>query len=227
MDDPLQPSSLQPSLLPAGPEQASPARPLGVLPADFFLRDPVAVARELIGARLVRTLEDGRVLGGRVVEAEAYDCPRDPSCHVIRRLPGAAQALSGPAGRLYFHASYEHRLLNVVCREEGVQATILIRALEPLQGEEQMLGFRPVRRRLDLTNGPAKLMQALNITADLDRQSVDGPALHFLAGKPLPDSAIQVTARVGLRLGAELPWRFLERGNKWVSAGKPSAELAT
>jgi DNA-3-methyladenine glycosylase len=206
MDDPLQPSSLQPSLLPAGPEQASPARPLGVLPADFFLRDPVAVARELIGARLVRTLEDGRVLGGRVVEAEAYDCPRDPSCHVIRRLPGAAQALSGPAGRLYFHASYEHRLLNVVCREEGVQATILIRALEPLQGEEQMLGFRPVRRRLDLTNGPA---------------------LHFLAGEPLPDSAIQVTARVGLRLGAELPWRFLERGNKWVSAGKPSAELAT
>jgi DNA-3-methyladenine glycosylase len=70
-------------------------------------------------------------------------------------------------------------------------------------------------------------MQALNITADLDKQSVDGPALHFLAGEPLPDSAIQVTARVRLRLGAELPWRFLERGNKWVSAGKPSAELAT
>ncbi|WP_407568818.1 DNA-3-methyladenine glycosylase [Deinococcus altitudinis] len=216
---------VQPSLLHAGSQQPSSERPPVVLPADFFARDPVLVARELIGTRLVRTLEDGRVLAGRVVETEAYDCPRDPSCHVIRRLPGAAEALSGPPGRLYFHSSYEHKLLNVVCREEGVQATILIRALEPVQGEAEMLGFRPVRRRLDLTNGPAKLMGALSITPDLDGAAVDGPALHFLAGEALPDSAIEITARVGLRLGAELPWRFLERGNVWVSAGKPSAKL--
>ena len=216
---------VQPSLLHAEDQQSSPDRPSTILPADFFARDPVLVARELIGTRLVRTLEDGRVLAGRVVEAEAYDCPRDPSCHVIRRLPGVEQALSGPPGRLYFHASYEHKLLNVVCREEGVQATILIRALEPVQGEETMLAFRSVRRRLDLTNGPAKLMQALSITADLDGMAADGPALHFLAGEPLPDEAVEITARVGLRLGAELPWRFLERGNAWVSAGKPSAKL--
>jgi len=217
------PESVQPALLGApSPETGAGG---AAISADFFARDPVLVARELIGARLVRTLPDGRVMAGRVVETEAYDCPRDPSCHVIRRLPGAAQALSGPPGRLYFHASYEHKLLNVVCREEGVQATILIRALEPVAGEETMAGFRAVRRRLDLTNGPAKLMQALHITADLDGAAVDGAALHFVASEAVPDEAVQITARVGLRLGAELPWRFLERGNTWVSAGKPSAEL--
>ena len=216
---------VQPSLLHADSQQSSSDQPSVIFPTNFFARDPVLVARELIGTRLVRTLEDGRVMAGRVVETEAYDCPRDPSCHVIRRLPGAAQALSGPPGRLYFHASYEHKLLNVVCREEGVQATILIRALEPVQGEEEMLTFRPVRRHLDLTNGPAKLMQALSITADLDGASVDGSALHFVSGERLSESAIDVTVRVGLRLGADLPWRFLERGNPWVSVGKPSAKL--
>ena len=116
-----------------------------VAPA-FFDRDPVRVARELLGMALVRELPGGPRLAARIVETEAYDCPRDPSCHVIARLPGAAQALGGPPGRVYFHAVYRHALLNVVCREPGVQAAILIRAASPVKpGNRQ----RSVRLSVD------------------------------------------------------------------------------
>ena len=196
-----------------------PARALDV---SFFDRDPVEVARELLGMALVRQLPGGPRLAARIVETEAYDCPRDPSCHVIARLPGAAQALGGAPGRIYFHAVYQHALLNVVCRESGVQAAILIRAAEPLLGEDTMREFRPVKRRLDLTNGPAKLMTALSITPDLDGQSADGPELYFVPGEPVPDAEVTTTPRIGLRLGADLPWRFLITGNPWVSPGRPA-----
>ncbi|KQR27988.1 DNA-3-methyladenine glycosylase [Deinococcus sp. Leaf326] len=195
------------------------ARALGV---SFFDRDPVQVARELLGAVLVRQLPNGPRMAARIVETEAYDCPRDPSCHVIARLPGAAQALGGPPGRVYFHSVYQHSLLNVVCRESGVQAAILIRAAEPVLGEETMRGLRPVKRRLDLTNGPAKLMTALSITPDLDGQSVAGPELYFVPGEAVPDAEVTTTPRIGLRLGADLPWRFLVTGNPWVSPGRPA-----
>ncbi len=197
------------------------------LSPTFFERDPVRVARELLGCLLVRreAVPGGfeTVAAARIVESEAYDCPRDPSCHVIEKLPGAKQALAGPAGRLYFHRSYEHRLLNVVCRPAGVEATILIRAAEPLFGLDWMLGRRPVRRERDLMNGPAKLVTALGLGAQLEGQPVDGPTFFFAAGEPLPEAEVTVTARVGLSVGRELPWRFLIAGNPWVSPGKPSA----
>ncbi len=193
------------------------------LKPDFFAGDPVAVARALIGAVLVRVLEDHAVLAARIVETEGYDCPRDPSCHVIARLPGAAQAMGGEPGRVYFHFAYRQPLLNVVCRPAGVQASILIRAAQPLLGEERMREFRPVKRALDLSNGPAKLVTALGLTDDLKGQPIDGPSFYIVPGETVPDPAIQTTSRVGLRRGAELPWRFLLRGNPWVSPGKPSA----
>lgn len=193
------------------------------LPPEFFAGDPVEVARALLGAALVRVLPGGEVLAARAVETEAYDCPRDPSCHVIARLPGAAQTMAGPPGRVYFHVAYDQPLLNVICRPEGVQASILVRAAEPVLGEEQMRGFRPVKRRLDLTNGPAKLVTALGLGAEFRGLPINGEGFYIVPGEAVPDEAVAVTARVGLRRGAELPWRFLVAGNPWVSPGKPSA----
>ncbi|GGM04678.1 DNA-3-methyladenine glycosylase [Deinococcus aerophilus] len=190
----------------------------------FFAGDPVTVARALLGAILVRTLPGGEILAARIVETEGYDCPRDPSCHVVARLPGAAQAMGGEPGRVYFHHAYKQALLNVVCRPPGVQASILVRAAQPLLGEATMRELRPVRRALDLTNGPAKLVTALGLTAELAGQPIDGPAFYIVPGGPVPDAELQITARVGLRRGAELPWRFLIRGNPWVSPGKPGAD---
>jgi DNA-3-methyladenine glycosylase len=199
------------------------------LPASFFERPPVQVARELLGALIVRVFPDsleqpGGVAALRIVETEAYDCPHDPSCYVIEKLPGATEALRGPAGRYYFHRSYEHALLNVVCMPPGYEATILIRAAEPLLGAALLQARRgPVKRATDLTNGPAKLVQALDIAPALAGLSVEQPECYFLPGEPLNDEQISVTARVGLRLGAALPWRFVVTGNPWVSPGKPSA----
>jgi len=193
------------------------------LRSDFFAGDPVAVARALIGAVLVHVLKDGAVLAARIVETEGYDCPRDPSCHVIARLPGAAGAMGGEPGRVYFHIAYRQPLLNVVCRPAGVQASILIRAVQPLLGEERMRELRPVKRPLDLSNGPAKLVTALGLTGELGGQPIDGPSFYIMPGETELDSAVETTSRVGLRRGADLPWRFLLRGNPWVSPGTPSA----
>lgn len=189
----------------------------------FFDRDPVAIARDLLGRLLVRR-EDGEVrAAARIVETEGYDCPRDPSCFVIDRLPGAAEALRGPPGRFYFHRSYEHRLLNVVCGPEGYPATVLVRAVEPVFGLDWMRAHRPVRRPLDLANGPAKLVAALHLEARFAGEPVDHPDAHFAPGDPVADDEVEVTTRVGLRRGADLPWRFLLGGNPWVSPGRPSA----
>lgn len=198
------------------------------LPAAFFDRDPVLVARELLGAALVHTLPGGEVLSGRVVETEAYDCPRDPACTAGRFHAARSAEMATAPGRWLFWATHGHPLLQVSCRAPGVAASVLIRALEPLSGKDQMLTHRPVVRERDLTNGPAKLVYALGLRpGEVARTPVDGPALHLLAaGGPLPDAEVTVTARVGVRAGRALPWRFLVTGNPWVSPGVPSMDLA-
>jgi len=192
------------------------------LTPDFFNRNPVQVARELIGCLLVRRFDTGYALV-RIVETEAYDCPNDPSCFVIERLPGAKEALRGPPGRYYFHKSYEHSLLNVVCMPLEYEATILIRAVEPLAGLEHLQSRRTVKKDLELTNGPAKLVQALELYPKFTGLEINQPDAYFTRGEPVPDERVTVTARVGLSVGKQLPWRFLETGNRWVSAGKPSS----
>lgn len=196
------------------------------LPPAFFAGDPVRVARDLLGAVMVRILPDGDTLAARIVETEGYDCPRDPSCFVIARLPGAAAMMAGPPGRVYYHVAYDQPLLNVICRPEGVQASILIRAAEPLQGEARMRERRRVKRRVELSNGPAKLVTALHLGPEFRGAPIDGPAFYIVPGDPVPDDGVTTTARVGLKRGAELPWRFLITGNPWVSAGKPSVTPA-
>lgn len=196
------------------------------LPPAFFNRDPVRVAREVLGATLVRVLPDGEVLSGRVVEVEAYDCPRDPACAAGRFHAARTMDMAIPPGHWLFWTAHSHPLLQVSCREEGVAASMLIRALEPLTGIGTMLTHRPVTRERDLTNGPAKLVYALGLNpAEIAGTRVDSPGLHLLPATPLPDEAVTVTARIGIQAGKNLPWRFLVRGNPWVSPAVPSMEL--
>ena len=198
--------------------------PLPYQPA-FFNRDPVRVARELLGARLVRTLDDGRSMAGRVVEAEAYDCPRDPSCTAGRFHAARSAELALAPGTFLFWVAHTHPLLQVACRPEGVCSSVLLRALEPISGQHTMLEFRPATGRYNLTSGPAKLVQALHITPDFRGQRVNGPQLALYPGEAVPDERVTITARVGIQAGQHLPWRFTETGNPWLSSGKPSMEL--
>lgn len=194
-------------------------------PPSHFNTDPVALARSLLGSVLVRPLADGRVLSGRVVEIEAYDCPRDPSCLAGRFHAVKSQELAAAPGTFVFWVAYRHPLLQVTCREEGVAASVLIRALEPLSGIDAMLENRPVVRELALTSGPAKLVQALGLHPEFRGAAVDGAGLYLAPGERVPDERVQVTARVGIQDGRELPWRFCEAGSRWISGGKPSMDL--
>ncbi len=195
------------------------------LPAHFDA-NPVDLARELLGATLRRTLPDGRILAGRVVETEAYDCPRDPSCTAGRFHAVKSQELAAAPGHFVFWVAYGHPLLQITCRAEGVAASVLIRALEPLEGIGAMLEHRPVVSQRNLTSGPAKLVQALAVSPEQFRgRPVNGAGLCLLPGPPLPGEQVSITARVGIAAGRNLPWRFFESGSPWISGGVPSMLL--
>lgn len=130
-------------------------------------------------------------------------------------------------GRWLFWTAHGHPLLQVSCREEGVSASVLIRALEPQEGLPLMLENRPVTRERDLTNGPAKLVYALGLSpARIAHIPVNSAELHLLPPEqPMSDEAVTVTARVGIAGGKHLPWRFVLKGNPWVSPARPSMDF--
>src|SRR5438552_16796852 len=128
---------------------------------DFVARSVHEVAPALIGATL---LDD--TVGGRIVEAEAYD-QEDPASHGYRGRTPRNASMFGPPGHAYVYRSYGiHWCLNLVCEDEGVASAVLIRALEPTQGLEAMRARRGLERERLLAAGPGRLCQALGITRD-------------------------------------------------------------
>jgi DNA-3-methyladenine glycosylase len=209
------------------------------LPRSFFVRPTLVVARDLLGALLVHETAGGR-LAGRIVETEAYRAD-DPAIHGWkatfgsdgRVLPrGRAAGLFAAPGTAYvYKVYYTNWLLNVVTEPEGEAGAVLVRAVEPIEGEEAMVENRPasVRRRRDLTNGPGKLTQALGIAEgpEAARSRFHGadltsPPLYFAEGDPAPDAAVATSSRIGLSRGADLPYRFYLEGHPFVSPGEPS-----
>ena len=201
----------------ARPAQAA-ARPLGEpLPADFYARPVVDVARDLIGCVVVHG-----GAAGRIVEAEAYH-DSEPACHAFVGLTPRTETLFGPPGRAYVYRSYGiHALLNAVSEPPGTGAAALIRALEPLHGVEEMRARRGLERLEDLCSGPGKLTQALGIGLELNGTDLADGLIQFLAppeGAPRP--TVVAGPRIGITKAAELPWRFSEAGNRFVSRPWP------
>ena len=201
------------------------------LSPEFFRRDTLHVAADLIGKLLVHEHPDGQRMVARVVETEAYT-QDEPACHawnVVDPRDGTIRAkrrgasLFGPPGRAYIYLNYGmYWLLNVVTEPEGRGAAVLIRAVEPLEGVAQMTARRPgVRRTEDLTNGPGKLVLAMGIEPDLHESMLTEPPLYFAENGDGP-SRVEASARIGIRRAAALPWRYFERGNPYVSPGVPS-----
>ncbi len=159
---------------------------------------------------------DGRV-SGRVVETEAYPGPEDPASHAWSRIGRTARndPLFGPPGTAYIHLNYGiHWCFNTVVATEGVPQAVLIRALEPVCGEDLM----HVRRgRDELTNGPARLAQALAIGPELQRHPLNAPPLWLEEGEPVSEADVVRTTRIGISRGAELPFRFYDSRSRWVS----------
>jgi DNA-3-methyladenine glycosylase len=178
------------------------------LKRDFFARDALSVARDLIGVVL---MVDG--VGGMIVEAEAYD-PTDPASHSYegRRTP-RNESMFGPAGQSYVYRSYGvHWCLNFVC---GGGGAALIRALEPLAGLEAMKRRRGPVKPNQLCAGPGRLTQALGITGALDGKPLDKPP--FLLKPRTGDAEILVGPRIGITRAVDMPWRFGMAGSRFVS----------
>lgn len=168
-------------------------------------------AAALLGWTILR---DG--VGGRIVEVEAYD-ESDPASHSFRGPTPRSAVMFGEPGRLYVYRSYGvHWCANVVCGPVGSGAAVLLRALEPTHGLEEMRRRRgEVSDRL-LCAGPGRLAQALGIVgADTGADLREPP---FSLGAP-PDGPIAhvTTARIGITRAVDRPWRFVEAGTRWAS----------
>jgi DNA-3-methyladenine glycosylase len=181
-----------------------------ILSRDFYNRSTRQVARDLLGARLVRIL-DGVKLVGLITETEAYIGETDLACHAKAGLTPRTAPMYGPPGHAYVYFTYgNHWMLNAVTEGEGFPAAVLIRAIQPIEGSEVMLERRNGRD----TAGPGKLTQALGITKSENRVDLTETTggLWIEAGMNVPNSRVTKGPRVGLNNTPEpwlsKPWRF-------------------
>jgi DNA-3-methyladenine glycosylase len=175
------------------------------------------VARELIGC-----VVEHRGLSGMIVETEAYH-ESEPACHAFVGVTPRTRTLFGEPGVAYVYRSYGiHALLNAVCEPVGVGAAVLIRALEPLVGIEEMRERRGRVRVEELCSGPGKLTQALGVElAENGTSLLDGPVVIRSAKQELGRPRVVEGTRVGITKAVELRWRFCLVGNPHVSKPWP------
>jgi DNA-3-methyladenine glycosylase len=200
---------------------------LKLLPRNFYLRDPREVARDLLGKLLVRR-EGKTQLAGRIVEIEAYLGTDDPAAHSAAGHTARNEVLFGPPGHAYVYFIYGvHYCLNVSCMPEGDAGCVLIRALQPITGTEQMahnrkmkLSAHPTQRELrQLTSGPGRLSQAFAITRPRDNGkdvTARKSDLQVIADGFSPDH-IALSKRIGITKATDAPLRFVIAGNAFIS----------
>lgn len=193
---------------------------------EDFVRRPVhEVARELLGACLVSDVGGVRC-AGVIVETEAYGGIDDPASHACTRAGVTVRnrAMFGPPGRAYVYRSYGiHWCMNVVTGPDGLGQAVLCRGLMPLEGEEVMSERRAGRR--PLAAGPGRLAQALGITDVLYGHDLSEPPLALVPGWRVPDADVVITGRIGIRVGADRPYRFYVRGRPGVSRAGRNTNL--
>lgn len=203
------------------------------LDIPFYARSARTVAAGLLGKQLVRLLDsrgNGRLLRGMIVETEAYcdtDQP-DLACHGDRanqgQPTGRTAVMFGPAGHAYVYFTYGmHWMFNVVTGQPGQANAVLIRALQPLEGIDLMQQRRGKRPLAQLTNGPAKLAQALAIDKSLNGANLCRPdgVIWIDDAPPVAPDQIATGPRIGLGKTPEpwfsMPWRYWIRDNPFVS----------
>lgn len=218
-----------------------PLRSATVLPREFYNRDPVTVARDLLGKLLIRR-EGRKLLAGRIVEDEAYLGANDPAAHAYSGRTPRNAVLFGPPGYAYVYFIYgNHYCLNVSCMPEGYGEGVLFRAMEPVAGIEEMAEVRgldvpalaptqgtrmghpgslprPTQLRL-ISSGPGRMAEALGITRESDnaKDLTSRKSDLYFADDGYQPEKILATPRIGIKKAVDEPLRFVVAGNLYVS----------
>lgn len=197
---------------------------MAALPREFYARPTLDVARDLIGRVLVHDTPAGRA-SGIIVETEAYIGESDPACHAAPGRTRRNAPLYGPPGMAYVYLNYGlHYLVNAVTEADGWPAAVLIRALEPLEGEPLMRRRRArgTGRRAstlssaELCRGPGNLTRALGISLRQNLDDLTGGPLR-IEDRALACREVVWTPRIGISVGMESPWRCIAVGSPAIS----------
>jgi len=203
------------------PSQVSPENlDLEVLNRDFFDRKTEIVARALLGKILVRRVGK-KLLTGKLVEVEAYVGEDDPAAHAFAGKTERTKVLYGEPGHAYIFKIRGYHCLNAVAEEKDSPGCVLIRAVEPIVGIEEMRKFRGSKatKDIDLTNGPGKLCQAFDIDLNLYGADLTSQNSPLFIAKSIEEEEldIETSKRIGISKAADWELRFTVKGNKFVS----------
>lgn len=193
------------------------------LPAKFYTRNVLKVARDLLGKIFVVNRKE-IILSGKIVEVEAYDGSCDEAAHTFNGKTKRNEVMFEPGGLLYVYFTYGmYHCSNVVTGKKDERTAILLRALEPVEGIEEMalnrFGKKQIveKQKLNLTNGPGKLCVALGINKSHNGVSLIEDEIYILDNKKISKNKIVTATRIGITKSKELPWRFYIKDNPYVS----------
>ncbi|MDQ7818099.1 MAG: DNA-3-methyladenine glycosylase [Melioribacteraceae bacterium] len=193
------------------------------VPLKFYKRDVLLIAKELLGKYLVR--KTGKTfIAGKIVEVEAYDGTIDEASHTYRGKTKRNQVMFEGGGKLYVYFTYGmHFCANVVTGKMNDGKAILIRAVEPTEGIQQMIINRygkeiiSEKELINLCNGPGKVCRAFNINVNDNGTKLTGNDIFIVDSKNLKPVSISTSKRIGIKKSVDLPWRYYITGNKFVS----------
>ncbi|HQF41570.1 MAG TPA: DNA-3-methyladenine glycosylase [Ignavibacteriaceae bacterium] len=194
-----------------------------ILPRKFYIRPVIAVAKDLLGKVLIKT-EGKKIFAGRIVEVEAYDGNIDEASHSFKGKTKRNEVMFNLGGHLYVYFTYgAHFCSNVVTGKEGHGAAVLIRAIEPIAGIDYMIinrfnGVLKSEKELyNLTSGPGKLSKAFGLDSSYSGMDLTNSSVYILDQPKLNQKKIGISKRIGITRSVDLPWRFFEIGNPYLS----------
>ncbi|OQA20736.1 MAG: 3-methyladenine DNA glycosylase [Actinobacteria bacterium ADurb.Bin346] len=183
-----------------------------LLGREFYSRDTAEVAKELLGKFLVKYSNTGKITGGYIIETEAYYGAKDPASHAYRGVTPRCAIMFGKAGISYVYFCYGfHYLLNVVTEKKGTPGAVLIRAVRPVMGIDEMISRRRTKEMGNLASGPGKLTSAFGIEIKDNGKDLTDPSGDigiFKNKKAAPVKDIRSSVRIGIRNGADKELRF-------------------
>jgi len=192
------------------------------LPREFYDRNPVEVAQQLLGKLLVHQTDESLVTG-RIVETEAYLAENDSACHASRGRTRKNATMFGPPGHAYVYSIHARYCFNAVTEPEDMASAVLVRAVEPVVGIPLMQQRRGRDRLLEIANGPAKLCEAFDVDHRLDGWDLTvGDRFWIEEDRDFYTRQSQIgrSSRIGVTSAHDLTLRFYIRGNAFVSGPK-------